>query len=355
MVTDQQTRLLQEKENLLREQKELLQKLNYASKSKYEIYVKNIDRDEIRSGFLVKSCKKKLWNVQINLIKEFDRICKKHDIRWFATCGTLIGAARHGGFVPWDDDVDIVMFRPDFEKFKKVAVSEIKSPYHLDIWYNYRLEIDEFSELTDDSLPLLSRKFHKNRPWAPFHPIIKIRDKRTLLPAFLNHDTYNQGIWIDLFALDSLPPFTKKQQRQNFDYIRTLFMAATHPEMIEYALQKNQRFIIDNDTLRNFMSLPYKQRCMQVEELLAENFFMSEHLGHMRDWCIDQNQRFYHSKDYQEVIYLPFEKIEIPVPVGYDSILTDFYGDWRTLVVYKSHTEIYSADISWDEYLQKKR
>ena len=84
-------------------------------------FIKNLDTDEIRNGFLVPSQKKKLWNVQIKLINEFARICKKYNLRWFAYSGTLLGAARHKGFIPWDDDVDLIMLRPDYNKFLEVA------------------------------------------------------------------------------------------------------------------------------------------------------------------------------------------------------------------------------------------
>ena len=355
MATEQQNRLLQEQNDLLREQNESLRQAISAPKNgAHEVYVENIDRDEMRSGFLVTSHRKKSWNVQIGLIKEFDRICQKHNLRWFAIGGTLLGAARHGGFIPWDDDVDIAMLRPDYEKFRKIAADEIKSPYHLDIWYNYRLERDEPSELTDNSLPLISlNHYEKNPVAAPFFPLIKIRDERTLFVEFPEETSFNQGIWIDIFPMDSLPPFAEKQQRLNFEAERVIFMATVHPEIIEDFLQKKQRLVIKSDTLRKFMRLPYKRRGIRLEEFLAENFFMSEHVGDLRDWCIMQGERFYQSKDFRDVVYLPFETIELPAPVGYDSILTDYYGDWRTFTIYPPHVVDSSANISWDEYLQK--
>lgn len=355
MATEQQNRLLEEQNALLREQNERLRRTISAPKdSGREVYIENIDCDEMRSGYLVTSHRKKLWNVQIGLIKEFDRICKKHDLRWFAIGGTLIGAARHKGFIPWDDDVDIAMLRPEYEKFRKIAASEIKPPYRLDIWYNYRLERDEPSELTDNSLPLISLNHYKNNPVAaPFFPLIKIRDERTLFVEFPEERTFNQGIWLDVFPLDSLPPFAEKKQRLNFEAERVIFMATVHPEIIEDFLQKEQRLVIKSDTLRKFMRLPYKRRGIRLEEFLAENFFMSEHVGDLRDWCIMQGERFYQSKDFRDVVYLPFEKIEIPAPAGYDSVLTDYYGDWRKLTIYPPHVADFSANISWDKYLQK--
>ena len=134
MATNQQDELLKEQNALLREQNEQLRQIvSVLNCDGREIYVNNINRDEIRNGFLVTSQRKKLWNVQINLIQEFARICKKHNLRWFAIYGTLLGAVRHRGFIPWDDDVDIAMLRPDYEKFRKIAADEIKPPYHLDI------------------------------------------------------------------------------------------------------------------------------------------------------------------------------------------------------------------------------
>ena len=109
----------------------------------FQIFVRNIERDEMRSGFLVTSHRKKLWNVQIGLIKEFERICKKHNLKWWACGGTLLGAARHKGFIPWDDDVDVAMLRPDYNKFLDIAADEIKYPYFLDNWYDYTIESEE--------------------------------------------------------------------------------------------------------------------------------------------------------------------------------------------------------------------
>ena len=208
---DQLKTLLKQQNTLLEQQNVLLQKLvsnNNFSDGNGErgVFVKDLERDEIRDGFLVSSRLKKLWNVQINLINEFARVCAKYNLRWFAIGGTLLGAVRHKGFIPWDDDVDVAMFRPDYEKFKAVATKEIQHPYFADVWYNYQLKCDEISELTDASLPVVSDKERRSDiHFWPFFSGIKIRDNRTLQLEFLNRNNVNQGIWIDIFPFDLLP------------------------------------------------------------------------------------------------------------------------------------------------------
>ena len=158
--------VLREQNALLRKQNELLRQSASKRDDGREVFIDNIERDEMRYGFLVTSDRKKIWNVQINLIKEFARICEKHNLRWFIIGGTLIGAARHKGFIPWDDDADVAMLRPDYEKFRAIVESEIKPPYLADVWYNYRLEIDEPSARTNFSLPMITRKPFEEYPTA---------------------------------------------------------------------------------------------------------------------------------------------------------------------------------------------
>ena len=188
---------------------------------------------------------------------------------------------------------------------------------------------------------------------APFFPIIKIRDDRTLFLEFPDRRNTKQGIWLDIFPLDPLPPFTDEKHGAIFQTARILFIAATHPEMIRASMEKSQPLGLSYDELRKFIALPYKNRCLYLEKFLAQNYFPSEHVGDLRDWCIVRGQKFYNLKDFEDVTYLPFERIEVPAPKNYDGVLTTFYGDWRKLVIYPTHVKIYSADISCEEYFRK--
>ena len=86
-------------------------------------------REEDRLGFHITVEQKKLWAVQLELLQEFDRICKKHRIRYFGTGGTLLGAIRHKGYIPWDDDIDVSMPKEEYEKFCNVAPQEVREPF----------------------------------------------------------------------------------------------------------------------------------------------------------------------------------------------------------------------------------
>ncbi|WP_029232811.1 LicD family protein [Butyrivibrio sp. VCB2006] len=81
--------------------------------------------DEVREGFFVTSMMKRYWASQLKVLSLIAQICDKHGIRWFAEYGTLLGTVRHEGYIPWDDDLDIVMLREDFERFFEVAEKEL--------------------------------------------------------------------------------------------------------------------------------------------------------------------------------------------------------------------------------------
>ncbi|SFL40782.1 lipopolysaccharide cholinephosphotransferase [Lachnospiraceae bacterium KH1T2] len=86
-------------------------------------------RDEVRNGFYIPAPIKQAWAANLEVLAEIDRICIKYNIEYFADWGTLLGAVRHGGFVPWDDDLDIGMKRAEYVKFRAVADKELPDNY----------------------------------------------------------------------------------------------------------------------------------------------------------------------------------------------------------------------------------
>ena len=87
--------------------------------------------EEVREGFYISGMMKRYWACQLKVLSEIARVCKRHDIKWYADCGSLIGAVRHGGYIPWDDDLDICMLRHDYNRFFEVAKDELPKEYFL--------------------------------------------------------------------------------------------------------------------------------------------------------------------------------------------------------------------------------
>ena len=92
--------------------------------------------EEVRDGFFIESKMKRAWAAQLEVLDEIRRICQANNIRYFADWGTLLGAVRHQGFVPWDDDLDICMLRDDYNRFLEIAPGQLSSYFELKSLYN---------------------------------------------------------------------------------------------------------------------------------------------------------------------------------------------------------------------------
>lgn len=131
-------------------------------------------RKEIGSEkFSIKERNEKLKKVELNLLTEFDKICKKHSIKYSLTFGTLLGAVRHKGFIPWDDDIDVMMTREDYNKFLKVANELPKNLF----FQNNKTDCFKFDIF-------MAAKIRDNNSKVEF-------DKK-----------YHSGAFIDIFVLD---------------------------------------------------------------------------------------------------------------------------------------------------------
>jgi len=135
---------------------------------------------------------RKVQLCELELLKEVDRICRKHNIRYAIIAGTLLGAVRHGGFIPWDDDADVALLREDYEKFRKACREELKGrPYYFQ----------------DD----------RNTPgyrWG----YGKLRLKDSVFRREHQEDMpYAQGICIDVFPMDGVPDFYPLRVLNNFE------------------------------------------------------------------------------------------------------------------------------------------
>lgn len=119
---------------------------------------------------------RKLQNIQLDILKEYIRICKKYHLQYFLIGGSCLGAVRHQGFIPWDDDIDVGMPREDYEKFLEVAVNELPRSYFLQ------------TAKTDPHYPLNFAKIRHNQT--------------AFLESAVAHLEINHGVYMDIFPID---------------------------------------------------------------------------------------------------------------------------------------------------------
>ena len=136
---------------------------------------------ETRDGFYIEPMMKCAWAAQLEVMCVIQHICKKYDIPYFADWGTLLGAVRHGGFIPWDDDIDICMFRDDYQRFLAIAPKELPTEYHINNAYTEEEYSFVFSRLLN-----ASTISYDSKRLSQFHRCPYI-------------------VGIDIFPLDTLP------------------------------------------------------------------------------------------------------------------------------------------------------
>ncbi len=283
-------------------------------------------REETRCGFLVTGKRKKIWAVELAILEKFDQVCKKHHLTYYAFYGTLLGAVRHQGFIPWDDDIDVAMFRDDYEKFQEIAPQEFSDPY----FYQ--------SSYTD------------HRIW----PLSKIRDSRTTAIEF-NDPDLNQGIFIDIFPLDDAPDGNSRTLNNICRIQTTLWYTIVNPNAVYEGLQQGKKYVLSPDILLDLLRMNVRQRFKEFEMFNLSHFGQSEFVNFIIYEMTNSHYRPLRKEWFRKTEYLPFENIMIPVPAEYDKILTHLYGDYRQMIRGGSDHEniIIEPDISYKEYMRK--
>ena len=219
-------------------------------------YINDIGHDEIRSGFLVTTDRKKIWNKEIELLLEVDRICKKYDIKYFAINGTMLGCARYKGFIPWEDNLKVAMLRPDYTRFVQVAVQELKFPYFLQNTYTDN-RIMNWSKIMDDSTSAIE-------DWdADMH----------------------QGIFVDIFPLDAVPDGTERVGIID-EMMKELWMCVTSPQQVADGLQNGAATHVASKTLVQIATMTLIERMNIYEDFCSKHFTDSDKIAvHTAYWC----------------------------------------------------------------------
>lgn len=240
-----------------------------------------------------------LRDLQLEILNKVDTFCRENNINYFLTAGTLIGAVRHKGYIPWDDDIDIMMLRDDYEKFLKTFNGKV------------------------DNLVVAAPELD----WNYYAPYANIYDDRTLLDEGDNgHHGLDLGVKIDVFPFDEIP-----NNRFHYYINRRLVFLLNRTLRLKRDLGDRSRFSLrDKLAASVFYAFSYAnvqkiihriatcKRGKNTDDVFLACFDIVKPMRAPKKW-------------FSETIYLPFEQYKFPVPIEYDSYLKVRYGDYMKL------------------------
>lgn len=271
--------------------------------------------EEVRDGYKVSAEMKKVWAVELDLLNEFISVCNKHNIKFFVAGGTILGTVRHKGFVPWDDDIDIMMFRSEYDRLCKIASIEFKYPYF-------------FQTEQSDS--------HSGRGHA------QLRNSETTAILSNGYDIgrkINQGIFIDIFPLDFVPDDENEREIHLREVVRSQSLYrmwlrfSIHPGFdfrsngIRHLVKLLGYYIVPQK-LAERMYLKCYEKFERLSQIYNEKFTSCVVMVPFYN-----NRWIWKRQDLEDAVYLPFEMLTVPVPVNFDRVLKTTYGDWRKFIV----------------------
>lgn len=246
-----------------------------------------------------------IHRILLGYLLDVDRICKKHNIKYFLGGGTLLGAVRHHGFIPWDDDADIMMLREDYDKFLKVAQSELPSALFLQTSYTDR---------------------HCHYPFA------KIRINNTMYATYYSksHKGMNNGMAFDIFSHD---------QTANSSLGRKLHLQFTLLIRSMIFNRWNKRKIDNGHKVQSFFANILKAITpIPVSEWIQYKMFNMFNKKKDSKYLYDGMGRNIYKGDFpkyylDEAIEWDFEGYKFPIPKEYDKYLRYLYGDYEQLIL----------------------
>lgn len=233
-----------------------------------------------------------LKKIELNIMKKIHKFCIEHDIKYCLSCGTLIGAVRHKGFIPWDDDIDIIMSRPEYEKF-------------IAIFPKYQEELG--LELVNHQTPTRYMRL-----------LSKVIDTTTVLYETEYRTDDPIGVFVDIWPLDGMPKGKIKSCIYQYYSLfwKKLLLATSMKTSNEYGIGKNLTI-----TMAHIFE---PEKVMKKLEKISRKYDF-QHSDYVKSYM---GMVIYNKEDFEKLILADFETEKFYIPKNYDRILKMAYGDY---------------------------
>lgn len=244
------------------------------------------------------------------ILKKYIEICEKYNLKYFLTFGTLLGAIRHQGFIPWDDDIDVGMPREDYEKFLEIAQKECGEEYFLQT-----IETDPEYHLYFAKLRLNHTRFVENS---------------------LQNAASVTGFYIDIFPFDEVADEDKEMKKQLQEAVRWGMLLSVYkvkePQIGQYGTVKTAIMKMI------WYTLHYGMHMMKMSDQYLWNKCRKSFMRNLKKGCqrmttfaADAEKWMIYQKEIESLIDAPFEELNVKIPCGYDAILKRCYGEYMKL------------------------
>jgi lipopolysaccharide cholinephosphotransferase len=254
--------------------------------------------EELRGNYRVSTQMKKVWQVETDLLVHFIEVCRKENLRFWVDGGTMLGAVRHHGFIPWDDDVDVCMPRADYDRLVGMGDRLFKYPYFLQTAYSDKDYFRGHAQLRNSETAAI-------RPSDSFQP-------------------FNQGIFIDIFVLDEAPDDETERKalarvcRKTQRFLKTKNMNILASGRLGLIFRKIK---CRREVRRRGWSTIYREMEEKLRAVSPECCACWAELAFSGDDIMFPKHIF------NETVWIPFENISVPVPKEYDLFLRTQFGD----------------------------
>lgn len=285
-------------------------------------------KEEKLSGFLVTRDRKKLWACELDLLEQLIDVCNKYNLKYFLVGGSMLGAVRHKGFIPWDDDIDVAMLREDYDKLLKIADKEFKEPYFLATSLNDKHFIGH-AQLKNLNTTAISEE-----------------------EKYLD---FKKCIFIDIFVFDKVSENEqerKKQKKQLKFYnmlLRGYYFAEVptkkfSSKVFRLGMRFYKKIVPFAKLYRKYERIATKYNNTD-SKLVSNSLFFTSYDGDLNNLS-----------DLVELTDSKFEYLTVKIPKNYDKILSNLYGDYMKPVMgTQLHSiEIFDTEKSYEDYLKDK-